>query len=136
MARSHRRTVRVRRPIVIMHRGARAPSTEDSRPGINAVYYVASVRGGPCDLELTFTDGVLQPLGAPLGRSLDELNYDLGAAQSLSGGFGWNGDGALSVPFVQLVGQDSFQTYSLGGVAEGALNNGSGWNGSAVLFAW
>jgi len=129
--RLNRRGVRT----VIISRRGRGASTNEGAGG-DGVYYVASVFGGKCDLQMSLEGGVIQPLQPLPGRILDAMEYAVGALPALSGGFGWEGDGVVSVPFAQLASQDAFDAYNLGGVAEGGLAEGSGWNGSAVLFAW
>jgi hypothetical protein len=133
---SIRRAARGARTIVIAHRGGRSGAAENdaSTPaGADAVCYGASVLDGPCDLELTFAAGRLQTLRLAPGRSLETLLYPTGAWPALDGGFGWNGPGATGAPFIQLAGQDPFDTYSPGSVAEGALLSGSGWTGAAAV---
>jgi hypothetical protein len=117
--------------VIISRRGGVAAS-ESGGFGDQTIY-VASVPGGKADLELSFVGGVAQSLTITVGRSLELFNYALGPSGAFAGGFGWDGAGALVLPHLRQVAEESFETYDLGGFGEAALTDGTGWNGAAAL---
>ena len=123
---------RVTQRIFIAHRGGAAASA-GSGGGVDAVCYVASVRGGRADLELSIVGGVLQALGPTPGHVLEALRYALGDLTTPNGGFGWNASGTVATPFAQLASQQTFEAGALGGVGEAGLVDGSGWVGVGTV---
>jgi hypothetical protein len=99
-------------------------------------FYVASVLGGKPDLELSFVSGVPQSITPPANRSLEVFSYSVGALPTLNGGYGWNGNGAVVIPYFRLVSEEAFETYNEGGISGAAITGGTGWNGAAALFAY
>jgi hypothetical protein len=101
--------------------------------GGDQTYYVASVPGGQADLEVSIVGGIAQaPVMAP-GRSLELLPYAVGLVPALDAGFGWNGSGLVAPPYAQRAGQETFETYGLGGISGNAISAGTGWNGNGGL---
>lgn len=133
------RTSRARRSLprtVIVSRRGGVTASESGAAFGDQTFYVASVPGGKADLQLSFVGGAPQSLTATGGRSLELFNYALGDSGAFSGGFGWNGAGALVTPYVRRVCEVTFETYDLGVISESALTGGTGWNGGAALHAY
>ena len=117
--------------IVSGRRGGSAPIPASA--GGDQTYYVASVRGGQADLEVSIVGGVAQaPVMAP-GRSLEVLPYAVGLVPALDAGFGWNGSGLVAPPYAQRAGQETFETYGLGCISGNDISAGTGWNGNGGL---
>lgn len=122
------------RTVIVSRRGGGVAS--DSGSFGDQTFYVASVPGGKADLELSFGNGVAQALTAAGPRSLELFAYAPGPASGFNRGFGWDGAGVVAAAHVRRVGTDTFETYALGGISEGALTGGSDWNGAAALHAY
>lgn len=126
---------RVTSRIFIAHRGG-AGAAAGTATGPSFTGFVASVLGGQPDLALTVVNSVVQQVAGPVGRSLEAMEYALGALGPVNAGFGWNDNGQVVVPYAQRVGLETFETYPPGPVGAGDLTQGEGWNGGTVLFAW
>ena len=118
--------------IVSSRRGA-APTGPVPAPVEDRTYYVSSVPGGRADLEVSVVGGAAQPLVAATGRSLELMTYAEGLVPTMDEGFGWDGSGVVGPPYAQLVAQEWFETYALGGISGGAIAGGTGWNGTGGL---
>ena len=121
----------IRTVIVSGRRGG--GETLPAAAGVDQTYFVASVRGGRCDLDVPILGGIAQAPVMASGRSLEVFPYAVGLVPALDAGFGWNGHGVVAPPYVQRAGQETFETYGLGGISGNAISAGTGWNGSGGL---
>ena len=60
-------------------------------------------------------------------------NKDSFTPMALDAGFGWNGSGLVARPYAQRAGQETFETYGLGGISGNDISAGTGWNGNGGL---
>ncbi len=118
------------RTVIVSRRGGGASS---AGTGGDFVFFAAPVSGGKALLEVAVVKGAVQTPVIPASYAFEALDYALGVASGMSGGFGWNGPTALPSPFIRQVSEDSFESYAAGPIAEAALTSGSGWNGGAAL---
>ena len=61
---------------------------------------------------------------------------DLGKEAGLTDGVGWAQVGTVSVPYVRLASEERFEDYPDGTIPGEDLKEGTGWDGSAVVFNW
>ena len=121
------------RTVIMSGRRGGGDTTPAAAAGGDQTYYVASVRGGRNDLELSIVGGVAQAPVMASGHILELLTYPVGLAPKLDAGYGWNGSALVATPYVRRAGQETFETYGLGSISGNAISAGTGWNGNAGL---
>ena len=121
------------RTVIMAGRRGGGDTTPAAAAGGDQTYYVASVRGGRNDLELSIVGGVAQAPVMASGHILELLTYPVGLAPKLDAGFGWNGSALVATPYVRRAGQETFETYGLGAISGNAISAGTGWNGNGGL---
>jgi hypothetical protein len=118
------------RTLIVSRRGSGASS---GGVGGDFVFFAAPVAGGQALLEIAVVKGAVQATVIPAAYSFEAFDYAPGVASGLAGGFGWDGAAALPAPFIRQVGEEGFESYAEGAIAESALTAGTGWDGGAVL---
>ncbi|HSH17413.1 MAG TPA: hypothetical protein VLD18_15345 [Verrucomicrobiae bacterium] len=118
------------RTVIVSRRGV---GSATSQGGGDFVFFAAAVAGGQALLEIAVVKGAVQPALIPAPYSFEAFDYALGVASGLAGGFGWDGAAALPAPFIRLAGEEGFESYAEGAIAESALTAGTGWDGGAAL---
>ncbi|MBI1178461.1 hypothetical protein GC207_13585 [bacterium] len=123
------------RTLIVSRRGG-GSATSQGGVGVSGDYsfYAAAVPGGKGILQIAIVNGRQQtPVIVPMFSIETFDDYAPGPAPLLVAGFGWNAGGLVKVPFVVIVGEETFESYDEGPVNETALVDGAGWDGGAAL---
>lgn len=120
------------RTLIVSRRGGGSAGSQSGAGDYS--FYAAAVPGGKGILQVAVVGGKQSaPVIVPMFSVEPFEDYPAGALPLLVGGFGWNAGGLVISPFVAIVGQETFETYAIGVVAEADLIDGSGWDGGAAL---